>query len=383
MTIFVLSVIRAMVPPCWMLWKYPHIYLSSDDWLIKPLAAGSFLLTMGWFSLTCRYFQSQVELLKNVRLRMVVILFLSSPGMTRQLIYNYHMGLFDEIGIKDRGDVLRLDQVDPRLNHQRTQATKDLVSLEKLLRCCHLRLPCAQQLKTQTQEWLRDNGKTSRPSTFLENVAHLQFYTVDPSTYCAVRSWTMLDLAVERVRAQHAIGLCAIIVLSALADIWWNVHRWDSFTCETWVALMRAGVFTFYLWQLCNSAVQLNFTMRSMSVSMIRDWKRRVQRVFVGSRNVELEVREVQDNEPPVFLSDVRVQLDNYLRGVMESLDHVIDWIEGREMPLSFFGLALDQALRTKLIAMFCGAVVGCLWNMFSGQIAEVATSTDILHRES
>merc|ERR1712113_362848 len=161
------------------------------------------------------------------------------------------------------------------------------------------------------------------------------------------------------------MGMCFLMMMAALVDITTGVLTWDRFITSTWISLWNFIVFGIVFYGFFSEAVVMNRTMRSMSVSMVAGWKDMVKRVFMNSVNVELTHDEVvEDQIPPVFLSDIRVQLDNHLRGLLENLDYLTEAIESRERPLSFLGVGMTATFRNRSLISAVAAIFGIMTHL-------------------
>lgn len=182
---------------------------------------------------------------------------------------------------------------------------------------------------------------------------------------------------------QHTIiVLSAVLLIEFLqltATLWIDEEFLDTDKFWTHDSALRSiwhfvveGVF---LALLLNAAAGMNETMRDRMVLTLRYWKTRVMRVALRSHNVELprnELNSWRSPQPPIFLTDVRVQVDNHLRVIQDSLEFLISMIEKQEQPISMFGFEVSYKLHSSLLALMASVVVSFVWTRYELKLKEL-----------
>merc|ERR1719310_842564 len=83
----------------------------------------------------------------------------------------------------------------------------------------------------------------------------------------------------------------------------------------------------------------MNMLLVDHTFGMILSWKDLVQMTHWSAQT---------SNKQPV--SQERVSLDNYFKGLLEPAEHLMEQIEKSESPMSVQGLALTAQLRNRLL---------------------------------
>merc|ERR1712083_1159624 len=108
---------------------------------------------------------------------------------------------------------------------------------------------------------------------------------------------------------------------------------------------------------------------------MVRYWKTRVMKVALRSHNIELPSADMHrwgGTQPPIFLTDVRVQVDSHLRVIQDGLEFLISMIEKQEQPISIFGFEVSYKLQSSILALLASAVISFLWRKYQVKLKEV-----------
>jgi len=354
--------------------------------------------------LPCVVLYSRYHLLNNAHLRMIVMLFICTPSSARARTYITYRRWLKPIGMRkltdvvddrseweskftesqvweDGGKAVWLRNADPTLLRRRGRGRTP--PRDNLLKMCFVLFRRKHlQLDPDWKSWEEShpNHKLQRTregiDTLRKNMQKLEFSSLDTSAFLNVRTWMLIDVTMERVRMQHTIivlgGVISIEFLQLTATLWLEDSAVSDSTLRGVWHFFVQGVF---LALLVNAAAGMNQTMRDRMVLTLRYWKTRVMKVALRSHNVELsrdELNSWRSPQPPIFLTDVRVQVDNHIRVIQDGLEFLISMIEKQEQPISMFGFEVSYKLHSSIMALVTSIVVSFVWRRYEVKLKQL-----------
>jgi hypothetical protein len=347
---------------------------------------------------------SRFHLLNNAHLRMVVMLYITTPSTARAQTYITYRRWLKPIRIRkvteDLGtqseweskftqsqaehlgdEAVWIRGADPVLLKKRSRQDRR-VPRDNLLKMCFVLFRRKHlQMDPDWSSWEKSHPAylQSRTREHVDalrgNMQKLEFSSLDTSAFLNVRTWMLIDVTMERVRMQHTIAVIAGVLILEFLELFANLWAASPLNDATLRSLWHFLVMGSFLVVLVDAAAAMNETMRNRMMLMVRYWKTRVMKVALRSHNIELPKDDMARRhaaQPPIFLTDVRVQVDSHLRVIQDGLEFLISMIEKQEQPISIFGLDVSYKLENSILALLASAVLSFLWQQFQDQLGQV-----------
>merc|ERR1712151_458970 len=106
----------------------------------------------------------------------------------------------------------------------------------------------------------------------------------------------------------------------------------------------------------------MNMSLTDSTVAVLQQWKARIALIRNEAQRVPIRHTEIAS-------SQMRLNLDNKFRSLLEPFDHAIEDIES-EVPLRCIGVAVTPQWRTRVVIAITAGVVGWvskfLWTYLS-----------------
>jgi uncharacterized membrane protein len=190
----------------------------------------------------------------------------------------------------------------------------------------------------------------------------VSFPTLAVNKFFLLRMTIRTLVATERLRQQMymcAIFICIIISGLIAAFPLFAEHRNPGDHAIVGFVLFIASSFPLAI--MLNEAVTMNNIMQSQSLSSLKAWSMEIQEVHWTC----------QSHYRQFPVSEARLLLDNYFRGLLEPYRFMTNHIQESEQPMSFFGMDVTSQRRNQILGSMASSGLLYLTKLLSTPVGD------------